>query len=142
MPSLEFSICQSYNETTENVEEALAPFNARLRADARVRLHPLQWEDYRQELTWFAIHNQGPDVSQVGAPVVNDMAAMNVLRPFTRRDIAEVGGQEAFTQAAWESAQPLSEEYIWSLPWYSDARAMLFWRDMLEDAGADPEIGL
>jgi multiple sugar transport system substrate-binding protein len=139
MSPIEFSICQSYNETTQNLEDALRPFNERQRADSRVQLHPLQWEDYRQELTWFAIHNQGPDVSQVGAPVVNDMAAMNVLRPFTRRDINEMGGQEAFTKAAWDSAQPLGEGNIWSLPWYQDARAILFWRDMLEEAGADPK---
>lgn len=139
MPPLEFSICQSFDETTQNVENALAPFNAHQRANFRVQLHPLQWEDYRQELTWYAIHSQGPDVSQVGAPVVYDMAVMNVLRPFTRRDIAELGGQDAFTQVAWDSAQPYGEQNIWSLPWYSDARAILFWRDMLEKAGADPE---
>ena len=138
MPPIELSICQSYNETTQNLENALQPYNARLRSEARVQLHPLQWEDYRQELTWFAIHNQGPDVSQVGAPVVNDMAVMNVLRPFTRREVAEIGGQAAFTQVAWESALPSGEQTIWSLPWYSDARAILYWKDMLENAGADP----
>ena len=139
MPPFELSICQSYAETTQNIENVLQPFNARMKADAHVQLHPLKWEEYRQELTWFAIHNQGPDVSQVGAPVVYDLAVMNALRPFTHRDIIELGGQEVFTQVAWDSAQPIGEVNIWSLPWYSDARAILCWRDMLEKVGKDPE---
>lgn len=139
MPPLEFSICQSQGDTTSDLENVLQPFNATLKADARVQFHPLQWEEYRQELTWFAIHNQGPDISQVGAPVVYDLAVMNALRPFTRRDVAQLGGQDAFTQVAWESAQPTEEETVWSLPWYSDPRAIIFWRDMLEKASVDPE---
>ena len=139
MPPFELSICQSSGETTANLEKVLQPFNARQRPDTKVQLHTLLWEEYRQELTWFAIHNQGPDVSQVGAPVVYDLAVMNALRPFTRRDLAQLGGHEAFTQVAWDSAQPIGEQTIWSLPWYSDPRAIIFWRDMLEEAGVDPD---
>jgi multiple sugar transport system substrate-binding protein len=139
MPPFECSVCQTATETTQNLENILQPFNAHLKADAQVQLHPLLWEEYRQELTWYAIHNQGPDVSQVGAPVVYDLAVMNALRPFTHRDIAQLGGQEAFTQVAWNSAQPTGEQIIWSVPWYSDARAILFWRDRLEETGIDAE---
>ncbi len=140
MPPIELSICQNQWQTTLDLENVLKPFNAAQRADARVQIHPLLWEDYRQELTWYAIHSQGPDVSQVGAPVVYDLAVMNALRPFTRRDIAQLGGQGIFTQVTWDIAQLLGDETIWSLPWYSDARAILFWRDMLEKAGVDPEM--
>jgi multiple sugar transport system substrate-binding protein len=88
-------------------------------------------------MTSMAIHGHGIDVSQIGAPVVNDLVAMNVLRPFTAREMAVLGGENAFTVAAWQSSLRIAENKIWAIPLISDSYAITYWSDLLERAGVD-----
>ena len=43
--------------------------------------------------------------AQIGAPLVSDMLSMNVLRPFSAREVAALGGEGAFHPAAWQISQ-------------------------------------
>jgi multiple sugar transport system substrate-binding protein len=64
---------------------------------------------------------------------------MNALRPFAPEEIDALGGQEAFSEAAWGSSRRTIWHQTWALPWFADPRAIFYWRDMLEEAGVDEE---
>lgn len=136
MSSVPFSII-GVDPFAERTQGFLAPYNKTRPADGQVNVSVYSWEDYKQELTQMAIHGRGMGVSQVGAPAVNDLIAMNVLRPFSGSEFAAMGGESAFTRAGWENTKRISDGQIWAIPWLVDPRGLLYWRDMLEDAGVD-----
>jgi multiple sugar transport system substrate-binding protein len=106
----------------------------------QVEVHLLQWDEYKQELMNMAIYKRGVEVSQVGAPLVNDLVAMNALRPFSSHELAMLGGEPAFSPVAWQSSQRVQEGKIWAIPWIADPYTILYWRDMLDAAGIDEQI--
>src|SRR6185436_4231983 len=74
--------------------------------------------------------------SQVATSWVYNLAAMNSLWPLTK-DVARLGGEEAFLPAAWQSVYAADKHEVWAAPWFVDVRLIYYWRDMLEKAGAD-----
>ncbi|MFZ6027894.1 MAG: extracellular solute-binding protein [Chloroflexota bacterium] len=120
-----------------HTEKFLEPYNANATPDTRVQVIAIPWEEYKSELTHIAIHGLGVGVTQVGAPVVNDLIAMDTLRPFPAPELAAMGGEAAFTHAGWNNTNRIADERIWAVPWLVDPRGLLYWRDMLEDAGID-----
>jgi ABC-type glycerol-3-phosphate transport system substrate-binding protein len=105
-----------------------------------VEVTSIPWGDYKQELSQVAIHqSKNFDVSQAGAPVVNDLLAMNALRPFTPREINDLGGERAFVPIAWKSCTRVLDGKVWAIPLFADPRAIVYWGDMLEKAGVEEE---
>jgi multiple sugar transport system substrate-binding protein len=135
MNAIRFSICKDRDDPIEPFEVALAPFNQA--HSSPVELHIIPWDNYKQELTAMALYGQGVDVSQVGAPVVNDLVAMNSLRPYTQKEIDSFGGASVFAPVAWNKMLSINEESEYAVPWIVDPRAIIYWRDMFEDAGVD-----
>ena len=133
MKELRFSVC---NEPSV-VHEVLQPFDRNRPPAAKVQLHWLPWDHQKQELTAMAIHGGGADVSQVGGPMINDLIAMDALRPFAPIEIEALGGSAAFSPLTWQSPRLTSTGSIYALPWIIDARAIYYWHDMLEAAGVD-----
>jgi multiple sugar transport system substrate-binding protein len=133
--TIDLSICLSPGETTASLEAVLEPFNAARSTGSGVRITVLPWDVYKDELTAIGISGKGPDVSQVGAPVVNDLVVMNALRPFSPREISLLGGAASFHTTAWQSSRRVFEDKIWAIPWLEDPRAILYWRDLLNRAG-------
>ncbi|MFZ6027893.1 MAG: extracellular solute-binding protein [Chloroflexota bacterium] len=136
--TLQWSVCAHDDATIEllkNMFQAQAPWKIDLEVVS------IPWGEYKQELTQIAIHNSGKvDVSQAGAPLVNDLMAMNVLRPFSERDIAEVGGEKTFLPIAWQNCFFARDRTVWSIPVFSDPRAVIYWSDLLEKAGVDESL--
>jgi multiple sugar transport system substrate-binding protein len=135
VPPINFSICLSRDETAADLDAVLIPFNSTRSINSSVRITVFPWDTYKDELTAIAIYGKGPDISQVGAPLVNDLVVMNALRPFTNREIAYFGGSAIFHATAWQSSRRVHEGQIWAIPWLADPRAILYWRDMLSQAG-------
>jgi multiple sugar transport system substrate-binding protein len=135
---MQFSICGA-EWVAQKTQEFIEPLNASLPAAARFQVLAIPWADYKHEYTRMAIYSRGADVSQLGAPVTNDLQAMNALRPFSRAEIEALGGEAAFTAAAWEQSNRLLDGNVWTLPWLVDPRGLLYWRDMLEEAGIDEQ---
>jgi multiple sugar transport system substrate-binding protein len=133
MPKLEWSVLGQESSITQ----PLLDMFKKICLQAQVEVSSLSWGSYKQELTSMAIYGHGADVSQAGAPVVNDLVAMNALRPFTFREMASLGGEAAFTRAAWQSSLRLAEDKVWAIPLFSDPYAITYWSDMLEQAGVD-----
>jgi len=135
MAALKFSICKDPNDSLEPYQGALAAFNC-VQAEP-VQLQEIPWGNYKQEITTMAIHAKGGDVSQVGAPMVNDLTAMNSLRSYSPREIDSFGGYSAFAPVAWSNMLNLDRTSVFALPWVVDPRAIVYWRDMFDQAGVD-----
>ncbi len=97
----------------------------------------IPWDDVKQEITAIGIYSKGPDASQVGAPLVNDLVAMNALRPFSARELERLGGQAAFAPVAWQNSLRYADGCLWSVPLFADPYVILYRADMLEQAGVD-----
>ena len=95
------------------------------------------WESEWAELVKIATYSAGPNVSQVAAPAVINLAAMNALTEFTPSEVTSLGGASVFLPAAWQAVKPAGEIQVWSIPWLADVRVVYYWRDLLEQAGVD-----
>jgi multiple sugar transport system substrate-binding protein len=130
---IEFSICINSDQDTGYLETLIKQHNP------KARLHPILWQDEYLELTNFATHGIGPDVSMVGNQTVADLAAMNALSPFSARDVRLFGGEAAFVPVIWRTLHPAPEQSLWDIPWVADPRLLFYWRDMLEKAGIEEQ---
>jgi multiple sugar transport system substrate-binding protein len=135
MPPIEITICLSRDQTSADLDAVLVPFNRARSASSGARVTVIPWDIYKDDLTAIAIYGKGPDISQVGATLVNDLVVMNALRPFTSREVANFGGPSTFHAAAWQSSRRVHEGHIWAIPWLADPRAILYWKDLLIQAG-------
>jgi multiple sugar transport system substrate-binding protein len=136
---IDLSICLSRNQIAADLEAVLKPYNMTRAASSAVHISVIPWETYKDELTATAIYGKGPDISQVGAPLVNDLVVMNALRPFTSREILGFGGSSTFHATAWQSSRRVFEGQIWAMPWLSDPHTLLYWKDFLSQAGVQEQ---
>lgn len=135
--TLRWSVCGQESEITQPLVNRFRELTFH---NAKVEVHSIPWTEYKQELTQMAIYRSDSlDVSQAGAPVVNDLLAMDVLRPFTGRELTELGGEESFVPIAWKVCTRILEETVWSIPMFVDPRAIIYWSDLLEKAGVEEE---
>src|SRR5690348_8076145 len=117
MDPVELSICANRDQESAGLSRLLERFQP----GCQVSVIP--WENQWAELLQAAFYRHGPDVSQAGSSIVGDIAAMDVLRPFTERDIASFGGAAAFSQPAWEGAHRAGDrQKTWAIPWLADPR--------------------
>src|SRR3989304_9002660 len=91
---LKFSRMAHGQDSIDALQSILTQFEAE--KHIHVNLQPMSWEAGWAELVKFALHGNGPDVSEIGSTWVGSLAALNALRPFNVREIATVGGRYAF----------------------------------------------
>ena len=89
------------NPSGSNIWPALAEFEAQHRIHVHAR--GFTWGTAWAELAKIAMYRSGPDVSVVGSTWIDSFISMNTLRSFTPREVAEIGGPQAFLPAAWQS---------------------------------------
>ena len=106
----------------------------------RVNLQILEWNTARQEVTQYALHQQGPDVSAMATTWVADLISMNALRPFMKNDLARIGQFEEFIKPSWGSTRLQGDENVWAVPWLVDTYVIHYRRDLLEQAGIDAKV--
>src|ERR1041384_5519381 len=127
---LELSICQN-----PSPEPALDLLPLVERSGVKCHLRIMRWESAWNELVRVALDRLGPNVSQIGTTWVGNLAAMDVLRPFTFTEIESLGGPAAFLPASWETVLFMDQPHIWAIPWMAGTRVIYYWRDLLEQAG-------
>ena len=93
----------------------------------------------KADLKRYAMYQQGPDVSEIATTWVNDMAAMNALRPFSNRDMARLGQSEDFVPGAWDLCHPASGKNTWAIPFMMEAVLIHYRRDLFQQAKIDPQ---
>jgi len=128
---LEFSIIIEHSAAGQEALEFLQSLNL------KCHIMTMFWESEWAELVKAATYSVGPNVSQVAAPAVINLAAMNALTEFTPSEVASLGGAAVFLPAAWQTVKLANETQVWSIPWLADVRVVYYWRDLLEQAGVD-----
>jgi multiple sugar transport system substrate-binding protein len=133
MSEIELSIFVNREQFAADLLNLIQPVKA------GCKIKPVLWEDEWVWLTNTAVQRQGVDVSQVGSSTVSALVAMNVLRPFSDREVSFIGGQNTFAPAAWQNAFRVSGSQVMALPWLADSRVVFYWKDLLQKAGLDEE---
>lgn len=101
----------------------------------RVQLQVLQWDNARQEVKNYAIHQRGPDISAIGTTWIPDLISMNALQPIP---VQVLGRYEDFVAASWHTNPTEDEKANFSAPWLVDTYVIHYNRSLLEKAGVDP----
>jgi multiple sugar transport system substrate-binding protein len=135
----ELSLCFNPDQKSSFLTDLLKSSTNPLLQKLQVKVRPLLWGEYKEELVSMALHNNGADMSQVGFPLTEDLISMNALLPISRQLIVKMGGQSAFHTTIWNIANRHQEGQLWSMPWLVDPRALFYWKDMVDKAGVTPK---
>jgi multiple sugar transport system substrate-binding protein len=121
------------------IEAEIAAFEA-ANAGVTVEYEILDWGSAWTRITNAAISGEGPDVSQLGSTWVGAIDAMEALYHFSEEDLAAVGGAENFSAAAFNTAVRADTDSgdVVAMPWFTDARAIVYRADIFEELGIDP----
>ena len=139
MKPIELSLCFNHDQQSTYLSELLKSSAGQSLADLQVNIHPMLWDDYKQEITMMALYGRGSDVSQVGFPLTDDLIAMNALQPALPQLLAKIGGEGALHPTIRKIARRHEAGLIWGLPWMVDPRALFYWKDMVDTAGVNAE---
>ncbi|MFH1524894.1 MAG: extracellular solute-binding protein [Chloroflexota bacterium] len=138
MTELTFSITPTDAIETAALQRVLKEFESRTRIN--VQLHEIDTKSAREAITQFAVTGKGPDVSQIGSSWLRGIVDMNVLCPFTARDIAQIGTPADFIEASWTSTFiPGQPSVQWAIPWLADVRMVCYRTDLLKNAGIEEQ---
>lgn len=135
MPEIELSVMIHTPQTVEVLTGLLKEFTAQ--TGIHVNLTTLKWDNAHGELNRTALYHHGPDVSEIGSTWVNDLIAMNALRPFAQNEINLIGRPEEFVAEAWNSGRLQGDPTQWAIPWLAETYLIHYREDMLEKAGID-----
>jgi ABC-type glycerol-3-phosphate transport system substrate-binding protein len=137
VPQLEVSLAAHAESAASSLQRVFDRFQ-RERGHS-VRVTYLTWDVIWKELVNTAIYKRGADVSETGSTWIASLVAMDALRPFSRNEIDRLGGSSSFLASAWQNVSLVGDPQIWAVPYMADVRMIYFWRDMLEQAGLDPQ---
>ncbi|MGI5241007.1 extracellular solute-binding protein [Dactylosporangium sp. CA-139066] len=98
----------------------------------------VEWDDALTRISTASTSGEGPDVTQLGTTWVGGFSSLGALRPYTTAEIAAIGGQQAFAEAAWSSSHLAGSKDITAIPWLVDIRSLFYRTDVLAKAGIDP----
>lgn len=134
--TLEMWIMPNTGKSVDDMNKVLAGFYQQ-NPNIKVNVVEVGWGDALTKITTALQTGVGPDVTQVGTTWVGAFAATKGLRPFTEAEIKAVGGQEAFTEAAWQTTYQLGTKEIVAMPWFVETRAVYYRTDLLKKANLD-----
>lgn len=124
--------------TEQTMQQLLNEFESQTRI--HVNIQWITWGFYRQEATNIALHQLPYDVLIAGTPVTSDLIAMSALRLFTKPEIDQLGGEEAFLPSRWRSGMRPKTAEVWAIPCFVDLRMLHYNRALIKNAGLDEAI--
>ncbi|HEY0605777.1 MAG TPA: extracellular solute-binding protein [Herpetosiphonaceae bacterium] len=107
--------------------------------DIGIRLELIDWSVAYNQIQTALQGGADACVTQMGTTWVSGFQPLGGLRPFTQEEITAMGGPEAFVEASWTTTHQEGNEEIVAMPWFVDARALAFRKDLLEKAGLTKE---
>jgi len=118
--------------------ETLYPFLEE-RTDIEVNLKVLSWDDAWSDVMTAVSTGEGPDLLQLGTTWVPAIAAMDGLADLTERfEEEETQNRQDYLPASWETTMISGRPNIYAVPWFVEARALLYRKSAFEAAGVDP----
>jgi multiple sugar transport system substrate-binding protein len=99
-----------------------------------VKITSVDWGAAWTKITTAATSGDVPDIVQMGSTWVGSISSMNALLDLSDR-IAEIGGGATFVPVAWSTHGIAGSGQVTAIPWFVDARAMFYRKDVLSRAG-------
>jgi multiple sugar transport system substrate-binding protein len=134
--SVELWIMDNGPDPVGDTEETLKPFEQETGIDVEVKL--VGWDVQFDRIRNAAVSGRGPCVTQAGTTQVPFFAALGGFVDLADR-VDEIGGEDAYAPGIWATTQVTGQDGVWAVPWFTEARAVYYRADALEEAGVDPE---
>jgi multiple sugar transport system substrate-binding protein len=119
----------------KDLEGLLEPFTAE--TGIKVKVQVVGWDVQLDRIRNASVSGDGPDVTQAGTTQVPFFAALGGFEDISKR-VGEVGGKSAYAPGVYQTTQLAGRPGTWALPWFTEARAIYYRKDVLEKAGLDP----
>lgn len=138
MAEIEFSVIANADDETEPVHHIVADFSKQQQWN--VNLSRIHWDDAWSTLLMNALHGEGPQVSHVGSTWGTTLGAMEALRPYSKKDLAQMDAPDVFEPVAWQSALRGGGQRVWAIPWTAYTYIICYRRDLISKAGLDETL--
>jgi multiple sugar transport system substrate-binding protein len=102
-----------------------------------VKVELVGWDVQFDRIRNAAVSGGGPDVTQAGTTQVPFFAALNGFSDLDGR-IKDIGGKGAYAPGIWQTTQLAGKNGTYAIPWFTEARAIYYRKDVLRKAGIDP----
>jgi multiple sugar transport system substrate-binding protein len=123
-------------DPVNDTEEIVRPFERETGIDVKVQL--VGWDVQFDRIRNAAVSGEGPDVTQAGTTQVPFFAALDGFEDVSGR-VGDIGGEDAYAEGIWQTTQVQGRDGTFAVPWFTEARAVYYRKDLLEKAGVDPE---
>ncbi len=102
--------------------------------DVKVKITSVDWGAAWTKITTAATSGDVPDITQLGSTWVGSISSMKALLDLSDR-MQEIGGGDIFVPVAWGTHGIEGSGQVTAIPWFVDARAMFYRKDVLREAG-------
>jgi multiple sugar transport system substrate-binding protein len=120
----------------EDMEALVKPFEQK--TGVKVDVEVVGWDVQFDRIRNSAISGEGPDVTQAGTTQVPFFAALGGFEDLSNR-VEDIGGKAAYPDGVWQTTQVVGRDGTWALPWFTEARAIYYRKDVLKKAGVDEQ---
>src|SRR3954451_12562596 len=103
-----------------------------------VKVELVGWDVQFDRIRNAAVSGGGPDVTQAGTTQVPFFAALGGFGDLNGR-VKDIGGKAAYAPGIWETTQLAGKSGTYAVPWFTEARAIYYRKDVLKKAGVDPK---
>jgi multiple sugar transport system substrate-binding protein len=130
-----FWIMPNGPQPQQDMEQTVKPFEQK--TGVKVNVEVVGWDVQLDRIKNAAVAGQGPDVTQAGTTQVPFFAALGGFQNLDDR-IGEIGGKSAYAPGVWQTTQLQGQDGTYAIPWFTEARAIYYRKDVLKKAGIDP----
>ncbi len=120
-------------EPVKDLEDVLKPFLLK-HPDLELKIVAVDWGAAWPKITTAATSGDVPDIVQLGSTWVGTISSMNALWDMKPK-VGELGGEDAFVPAAWQSSGLEGSGQVTAIPWIVDARAIFYRTDIFAKLG-------
>ena len=119
-----------------DIDKLLDPFEAK--TGITVDTEIVGWDVMQDRIRNAAVSGEGPDITQAGTTQVPFFAALQGFEDLSGR-VEDIGGPEAYPDGVWSTTQVSGQDGTWAVPWFTEARAIYYRKDVLKKAGVAEE---
>ena len=116
-----------------DMEKTVKPFEDQ--TGVKVNVEVVGWDVQLDRIKNAAVSGQGPDVTQAGTTQVPFFAALGGFANLNDR-VADIGGKDAYAPGVWQTTQLQGTDGTFAVPWFTEARAIYYRKDVLEEGRA------
>src|SRR3954447_7608349 len=118
-----------------DLQKLLQPFTQQ--TGIKVNVQVVGWDVQLDRIRNAAVSGSGPDVTQAGTTQVPFFAALGGFSNLGDK-IGQVGGAGAYQPGIFNTTKVVGQDGTWAVPWFTEARAIYYRKDVLRKAGLDP----